>query len=182
MLYNIEDKLVGDVHDADSVRCWTWSTYRIVVALGLVDLCDLHEAGVSTLERIDSTFEILVLLGQLGDVLLVYGTEALTSLLVEVAERLADVLELGRDIGGDVVGELLPLVHFGNVGEQYGDDDDGTKEGVRGCVKESSPASVVAACCFQFVQAAVRWMRSAARLRSCAAQNSACEWLKSKTE
>lgn len=83
-------------------------THWVVVALGLVDLGDLHDAGVGGLERIDAAFEVLVLLGQLGDVLLVDGAEALASLLVEVAEGLADVLELRSDIAG----ELLPLVHL----------------------------------------------------------------------
>lgn len=83
-------------------------TYWVVVALSLVDLGDLHEAGVGGLERIDAAFEVLVLLGQLGDVLLVDGAEALAGLLVEVAKGLANVLELRSDIAG----ELLPLVHL----------------------------------------------------------------------
>lgn len=86
--------------------------YRIVVALSLVDFGNLDQAGVSILECINTSFEILVLLRQLGDVFLVNGAETLTSLLVEVAERLADVLELRCNIAGNVAGEFLPLVHF----------------------------------------------------------------------
>lgn len=91
-----------------------FATYRIVVALGFVDFGDLHEAGVSALERIDATFQVLVFLRQLSDVFLVDSTESLTSLLVEVAKSLADVLELRSDIAGDVAGEFLPLIHLVN--------------------------------------------------------------------
>ena len=83
-------------------------TYRVIVALSLVYFGDLHETSVSTLEGINAAFEVLVFLGQLGDVILIDGTKALTSLLVEVAKSLANVLELRCDAAG----QLFPLVHL----------------------------------------------------------------------
>lgn len=67
---------------------------------------------MSAFQGIYTTFQVLVLLGELGDVVLVDGTKAFTRLLVEVAKRFANVLKLGCNIAGDVAGEFLPLVHL----------------------------------------------------------------------
>jgi hypothetical protein len=83
-------------------------TYRVVIAFGLVNLGNFDEAGMGALKGVDPAFKVLVFLGKLGDIVLVDGAETFAGLLVQIAERLANFLELRRHISG----EVLPLIHI----------------------------------------------------------------------